>query len=297
VGIYDLPPFSNLQVNRAFTKLQAGFSGNAYATVEVVTGNGRVTAYASVVDNATGDAIFIPGRVPEAASQWVIPVVARRPGAAGTWWLSDVRLYNHAAEQVDLDLQFRPRLDEDGELETATATVPSGCVLALDDVLGSTFGLDRTSGSLRVATSDGAAVPMGITSRTANRTDEGSYGQFIPAVSHGLRHDGTVIHLDKSSDFRSNLGLCEVAGGSVTLLLELLDSSGSVQGNARVVELGPYELAQINDIYSYVGAADQDNTRVEISRMLGDGSWAAYASVVDRHTGDAIYVPARALGQ
>ena len=36
-----------------------------------------------------------------------------------------------------------------------------------------------------------------------------------------------------------------------------------------------------NDVYDFVGAPAQGNSWVEISRLSGDGSYAAYASVVD----------------
>jgi len=60
-GTFDVPALGHLQVNNIFSAL--GVSGDvyiAYATVEVVDGAGGVLAYASVVDNRTGDAIFIP---------------------------------------------------------------------------------------------------------------------------------------------------------------------------------------------------------------------------------------------
>ncbi len=59
---WDVGPNRNLQVDRIFEQL--GVQGQhpaARATVRVLSG-GPVYAYASVADNATGDAIFIPAR-------------------------------------------------------------------------------------------------------------------------------------------------------------------------------------------------------------------------------------------
>ena len=58
---YAVPANQNLQVNDIFQTLAVpcGYIG-AYARVQVLNG-GSIYAYASVVDNRTGDAIFIPG--------------------------------------------------------------------------------------------------------------------------------------------------------------------------------------------------------------------------------------------
>jgi hypothetical protein len=60
MGTWDVGPGLNLQVDRIFEQLGVlGQFPAARAKVSVVSG-GPVYAYASVVDNATGDAIFIP---------------------------------------------------------------------------------------------------------------------------------------------------------------------------------------------------------------------------------------------
>ena len=52
------------QVDDVFAALGAGNLDVAYATVEVLTAGGRIWAYGSVVDNATGDPTTIPALVP-----------------------------------------------------------------------------------------------------------------------------------------------------------------------------------------------------------------------------------------
>jgi len=57
---YTIEPYKNLQVNNIFSNM--GITSNvdsAYAKITVLSG-GSIFAYASVVDNKTGDAIFIP---------------------------------------------------------------------------------------------------------------------------------------------------------------------------------------------------------------------------------------------
>jgi hypothetical protein len=55
---YNLGPYGWTQVNRVFDALGGGTSSNAFAEI---TSSRAVISYVSVVDNFTGDAIFIWG--------------------------------------------------------------------------------------------------------------------------------------------------------------------------------------------------------------------------------------------
>ncbi len=57
---YTLPPYGYKQVDRIFQSVTQGEVADGYIVVRTTTPGGRFFAYASVVDNATGDPIFIP---------------------------------------------------------------------------------------------------------------------------------------------------------------------------------------------------------------------------------------------
>ncbi len=57
-----LLPFEMVQVDRIFATVGAGTVDSGFATVKVLTADGKVMAYASVVDNRSGDPIFIPAQ-------------------------------------------------------------------------------------------------------------------------------------------------------------------------------------------------------------------------------------------
>jgi len=282
-------PFSNTQVNGVFAELGAGASDNAYATVEVVGGGGRVVAYASVVDNLTGDAIAVPGRRPQTVSEVVVPIVARTAGQAGTDWVSDLRVLNGGTTDLSLTLEYRPEQGSAGGPASTGVTLGPAAVLAVDDLLAEAFDVTSGSGSLRVAVG-GEPAPLLVTSRTYNQTDLGTYGQFVGGVTGGLDGTAYLAHLDSSDDFRTNVGFCEVSGGSVLLLYTLRAGDGEVLGS-RTVSLGPYEVLQVNDVFEAVGAAPATNAWLEVARVNGAGTYAVYASVVDNHSGDAIFIP------
>lgn len=57
---YTLPPYGYKQVDRIFQTVTQGEVADGYIVVRTITPGGRFFAYASVVDNATGDPIYIP---------------------------------------------------------------------------------------------------------------------------------------------------------------------------------------------------------------------------------------------
>jgi len=57
--LINLEPFGQKQVNRIFDAAGAGVVDNAFAEISLDSGDGAV-AYASVIDNRTGDPIFVP---------------------------------------------------------------------------------------------------------------------------------------------------------------------------------------------------------------------------------------------
>ncbi len=291
---YPLAAFSNRQINRIFPALGAGASDNAYATVEVVGGNGRIEAYATTVDEVTGDAIYVPGTHTSSAASQVVPIVASTHGNQTTFWVSDLRLLNGGSAAATVKIDFQPEMQSSGTVASITRTINPGQELALDDIVGQIFGQSETKGSLHITRTSGSS-PLLITSRTYNRGGAGTYGQFVPAVTSGF--DGstgvTVINLDKTAVFRSNLGICEVGGGTVTVRYALKDSQGHTLG-VKSVTLGPYQVLHINDIFTDLAAAAQANTRVDLflDASSNGGAFTAYGTLIDNDSGDGIYLPA-----
>ncbi len=60
---YPLRAYESIQVNDVFGNVTAGDVEDGYAVVTTTTPGGRFLAYASVVDNRTGDPVYIPASV------------------------------------------------------------------------------------------------------------------------------------------------------------------------------------------------------------------------------------------
>ena len=291
---YTVQPFSNRQVSRIFDTLGAGSSSNAYATAEVVGGVGRIEAYATPVDRATGESIFVPGTQPITADYQMIPIVASLPGENG-FWVTDVRILNAASSTAQVTLEFRPSVGDPGSFKAVTKSIAPGQVLSLDDIVPTLFGFTNTKGSLRVIPGD-PATPLIVTSRTWTSNEAGTYGQFVPAVEpsagFGSADQATVLHMDGGTGFQSNIGICELSGGTASVRYVLKDADGQTLETGSV-DLGPYQVRHITDVFQTLGVTPQDNTRVDFFLDSGTGTFTAYGTLVDTNSKDAIYVPAQ----
>ena len=173
-------------------------------------------------------------------------------------------------------------------------TIDPGCQLATDDAVLELFDLERGIGSLRIEARDQPAA-LAISSRAFNDADAGTFGQLVQATRSGLGNRANLCHVDASPSLRTNLGLTEVGNGPARVGATIRDSFGRPLGHTLVVDLQPFEMVQIDDVFAAAGAPEASNARIELERIAGTGDAFCYASVVDAVTGDAIFVPAYPL--
>ncbi|HEX3108304.1 MAG TPA: putative Ig domain-containing protein, partial [Thermoanaerobaculia bacterium] len=189
-------------------------SPDARLQLAVVGGTGKISAYASVVDNGSTDASLVPAVDPNAVSSdhYVIPGVAHTDTVAANW-RSDVRIFNPSNSAVPVTLGFVPQ--NSSNKQDAPLTVGAGEVVALDDVVSKTFG-QSTAGALHVQTDQ--ATPLVITARTyRNGNNGGSLGQFINAVTpNDVTNAGgrilNMVGVEESQGMHTNLGIYETSG-------------------------------------------------------------------------------------
>jgi len=285
-------PYANLQLNSVLPDTELANGTDPYVAVAVVQGDGRIVTYGSVIDNRTGDAVFITGESPTVAAYLLVPVVANNQGQAGTEWRTDLRVLNYGSFSVHVDAELRFQGAFGVPPVIKTFALQPGEAITIDDVVGTLFGFENVAGSLRLVPREGPAA-LAATSRTANHGPVGTYGQYVRslAAGRGLDERGVLIHLDKGESTRSNLGIVETDGMSVSLEIRLFDHLGKTLGWPKTVALGPWESTQVNDIFNALGADDHRNAGAEITKVSGSGGFFAYASVIDANSGDAIFVP------
>ncbi len=284
-GKLSLAANSHRQINDVFGFLGAPAGDHASLTVSL-TDTARFFTYASVVDNLSADPIFVPGLGPaDAHTDLIVVAAAAVSGSLGSRWRTDLRVL--ALDDANwLRISFLP---SDGSQPTTSMLPFSGGLLAIDDVVGS---LGRSgSGALFVRSN----ADILVTSRTYDVTANGTVGQFIPAQSeHRGFISGTVLGVARSSDYRTNVGMLNPNQFSaVDVVVSLVSETGSLLGSATW-SLEPLRHIQINDIFSALNVAWRSNCRVHFRVTDGMHGVFAYASKIDKRSGDPVLVPATA---
>jgi hypothetical protein len=293
---HDLKGGQHVQLNGILATKGLTNVSDGRVEVKVVSATGKVTAYASVIDNATNDPLLVsPVSVNQslAASKYVIPGVANLDTGFANWQ-TDVRLFNASSTPVKATLTFVSQGD-DAPL-VRELTINGGEVKTLDSTLTQFFGITgNAGGALHIATS--TAVPLVATARTYNLTAAGTYGQFIPAVtpndaaSRGSRAL-QLLQIEESNRYRTNLGLAEVTGKAARIEISVVPADSRVAAR-NTIDLKPNQFVQYSQILRSMGFQNVFNARMTVRVIEGDGRVAAYASVIDAQTNDPTYVPAQ----
>ena len=262
--------------------------------VQVTSSTGKVTAYASVLDNDTADPLLVtPVTLSEQGqTKWVVPGVADLANGLANWQ-TDMRIFNAGTTDVDATLTFFSQAG--GEPVVKTLTIPAGKVQELDKTLPTVFGRTNDGGAVHISTASQSRLIA--TARTYNLTSNGTYGQFISAVTTGEAagvgsRPLQLLQLEESDRYRSNIGFAEVSGKAVTLEVGIVPPEGKTTAFIEV-KLAPNEFRQLNSLLASAGLRDTHNARITVRAIAGDGRAAAYASVVDMETQDPTYIPAQ----
>jgi uncharacterized repeat protein (TIGR01451 family) len=269
---------------------------NGRIEVTAVSGAGRVTAYASVVDRRTNDPQLVPAvRLDQSSGKkWILPGVADfNTGQAS--WRTDSRLFNAGETSAVVTLSYFPQNDPASKQETTLRLEP-GEIAILDDLVASYFGKANSGGAVHVETSVESNIVA--TARTYDRrADGGTFGQFIPAVAataavgRGERAL-QILQVEESERFRANLGLAEVTGQAVNVEVSV-SLPGSKASPRVTIPLQGNEFKQLVGVLKQMGISEAYNVRISVKAVGGDGKVVAYGSMVDNETQDPTYVPAQ----
>jgi PKD repeat protein len=263
----------------AYFPVVEGGSYDVLTMKVVAASQSALSAYASVVDNRTQDPIYIHGVPSSPANTLVVPVVGRAPGANGTFWRSDVTLFNPSAANLAVTLRYN----------NATQQLPlgGGDTVVLADVL-SHFGLTAGGGTLQMSWTGTAPV---VTSRTYTSVESGgTYGQSIDPVAAfgarmfvpGLRHD---------NDFRTNIGVVNGGNETENVTVTLLSPLGVELGRTTLtLPPGIQVQSSVAGLFPNAAVASGFTLHAE-----GDANAQlfAYGSMVDNKSGDPVFFAGR----
>jgi hypothetical protein len=290
----NLQPYGHEQ-----TSVSAVFGPTALSDgrveVEVISPGGKVSSYASVVDNATSDPLLVfPVQAQRiAATHYVLPGVAELDNGPSSNFHTDMRIYNAGTSPVTVAVNFYP-LGGGTRPEVKNVQVLAGEVKSINNVLPTLWGI---TGGGSVTVDAPSTSSLVVTGRTFSRDSKGgTYGQFIPGVTaaEGVGFGERaleVLQLEQSEQYRTNLGLIEVTGNPVKV--EVI-AQNAAKVSARVeIDLTGNQFQQYR-IFDQLGISGSSYTgRVSVKVIGGSGRIAAYGSVVDNKTVDPTYVPAQ----
>ncbi len=282
-----LPPNSFQQSSLAsyFPAVAAGGYGALSMRSDASTPN-AVSVYASVIDNRTQDPVYIQGSPMPSGSQETVPAVGRAAGANGTYWRSDVRLFNASATTMSVTLRYLASGADDRNAQSIGVTILPMQTVILADVL-SQFGVASGSGALQLGWS-GTAGPV-VASRTyTTNAGGGTYGQSIDAVQSfgsdsdipGLRSDGT---------YRSNAGFVNGSSSAIGITVDLLSPTGQTIASA-FVQLPPRSQTQQSLAALFPGVDVSSLGAVTLHAHTDSGAALfAYGSIIDNRSGDPVF--------
>jgi hypothetical protein len=232
------------------------------------------------------------GRGSDHTDGYFVPAVARTSGVGTSYWSTEVTVVNTDAGQQQVEIVYTPR-DGDGwtDYETTNVTIGGGAASNWTDVLHELYSTTG-AGSLEVRGDN-----LVVSSRTSTPADGGgTYGLGIPPLAAGdlLSYTGNSSAYaggvkEVPGEWRTNFGVCEVAGKTVQVKVTVYDEDGVALGD-RIITLGPYENTQINRVVRALTSTNTlDNGIVGVEVTGATGKVGAFLTIIDDATNDSTY--------
>jgi uncharacterized repeat protein (TIGR01451 family) len=295
--LFDLPVNLAANEQRLLNGLltQQGVSNltDGRMEVRVSGGDGKITAYASVVDNTSENPLFVPASVigSTSAQLYVVPGVADLNNGAASW-RTDMRIFNASTSPQSAELVYYPSGPGTAPF-FATVNINPGEVKVLDNLVSTTFGQPNTGGAVHINTTNNSQLV--VTARTYNQTAQGTLGQFVPGATlndaiNKASNALNILQVEDSSRFRTNVGLAEMTGKPATVEVSVILPDSKITPTIEV-PLAANEFRQFG--LSEFGLGNVYNARVNVKVVNGDGTVTAYGSVIDQITTAPTYVAAK----
>jgi hypothetical protein len=212
-----------------------------------------------------------------------LPVAASVAGAGGVPFVSDVRVFNTSYTEV-LTVTAVYRFNG----ATQTFQLAARGAKAFDDIAVSLFGTPGSLGAIEF-TSPAPQGTLVVSSQLRSPASDGGFvGMFIPGLAPTDAGAVTVLTGLVNGDSRTNVGVYNPSGNSVTATIRLFD--GPVLLGTTSVGLGPHGVTQLNNIYGMVGFGILVRNNGYATVESSDGPLFTYAAEADNTSGDLILV-------
>ena len=223
-----------------------------------------------------------------------IPVSGHVTNGIGQTFISDVRIFNPSFDTPTTALVefFQASNSANTNASTSAAVnLPARGTAVLNDVVGPS-GLNAAGvGALRIS----SAANIVATSRIYVNTNNGSFGQFVPAFSRSSALRRGVIpqvsNTPAATGFRANLGLFNPNASTVTVRLEARDATGAVVASNLITLAGlSQQQNAIGILFPGVDVSNSANLTISFDASAGI---FGYVSEVDNTSGDSFLISAQ----
>lgn len=219
--------------------------------------------------------------------KYLLPAV----GHAGPW-KSDVQIYTSDAVSEQTPLRMTARYEgTDYNLVIGKSTY------IYEDFLKASLG--REGVGPVIITTQNAKVPPQIWTRTYNQTDNGTFGQFIPAIRIDSAGAGSsfgegryyLAGLRSDGRYRTNVGLVNPNPTAINAIVTTWDDEG-LQLGTFTRTLNSFQLDQFN-IGALPDAKINASRPFSVQIEVPPGQWLyAYASLIDGRSEDPVFLQA-----
>jgi parallel beta-helix repeat protein/VCBS repeat-containing protein len=285
----------HLQINSLLATKGITNVSDARVEISVTSATGKVTSYASVLDNKNNDAQLVSPLTlsTTGSAKYVLPGVADQATDTGAL-KSDVRLFNNSTSAVTATLVLHP--EGSASPVSKDVTIPAGQVQTLNNIVQSLFGLTNVgNAALHITTA--APANLVATAKTYTETSTGTLGQFISAITPQQAITASsrplqLLQVEESNRFSTDVGVAEVGGKAVDLEISIIPQDAKVAAKTTL-SLGANEFRTMKQLLKSIGVEGAYNARVTVKVVGGSGAATAYASTKDLKTNDLTFVPAQ----
>lgn len=242
-------------------------------------------------------AIVFAAATSAAAKNLYIPAAGTAPGANGTHFRTDVRIFNPSSTTpISVTVHFLPQGMDGSNISGRIVEVGPRQMAVLNDIVGDFMQWPTSAvGALRLDSDTDQSYEFSAESRTytdsPNPGAPGTYGQFIPALdpNSDATKTGVVLHVKHNDLFRTNAGVMNPNREPINVRATLVRADGTLVGETELftVPAMSMTLQPLAQLFGSGVAVDDGYLVINTSLHA-----FPFASLVDNQSGDAIFVPA-----
>ena len=258
-------------------------AGRSYdvLSMRMTASSNSVIACASIINNTSQDPVYVQAIPARNGNSLTLAAVGRANGANGTFWRSDVTVFNETSSRTTYTLRYAGT--------TKTLSLGARETVMLADIV-TQMGLGQGMGPLEISWSSGT-TPI-VTSRTYT-TDEngGTYGQSVDPIE-AFGNQMFVPGLRSDFNYRSNVGFLNGGTEAEQLTISLLSPSGFELASTTIT-LQPNELMQQGVTVLFPGVSASAGSFTLQMRGDANAKVFAFGSMIDNASGDPVFFAGR----